>query len=387
MSILQTIAKGTLNHSQLDNLSNDDHPQYILANGSRAFTAPVVGVLPTIDNHLATKKYVDDLISAANSSISNLTTDDISEGSNLYYTESRVNANANVAANTTHRSQTDNPHSVTKAQVGLSNVDNTSDADKPISAAQQDALDLKYDASNPSGFETASELNDRDTANRNRANHTGTQTASTISDFDTEVSNNSDVVANTAKVSFPEAPENGNVYARQNAAWTQITIPTLIEDHSALNLDDGTNPHNTTKADVGLGNVDNTSDADKPVSTATQNALNLKADASDVYTQTELNNGQLDSRYYTESEVDALLETQDAASEITNTPSGNLAANNVQDALNELQGDIDTANTNITGKIDKSVGSTYTTNAILTLTQAEYDAIVTKDANTLYFIV
>ena len=33
-----------------------------------------------------------------------------------------------------------------------------------------------------------------------------------------------------------------------------------------------------TKADVGLGNVDNTSDAAKPVSTATQTALNLKAD-------------------------------------------------------------------------------------------------------------
>lgn len=32
-----------------------------------------------------------------------------------------------------------------------------------------------------------------------------------------------------------------------------------------------------TKADVGLGNVDNTSDANKPVSTATQTALNLKA--------------------------------------------------------------------------------------------------------------
>jgi len=33
-----------------------------------------------------------------------------------------------------------------------------------------------------------------------RANHTGTQAASTISDFDTEVSNNTDVTANTAKV-------------------------------------------------------------------------------------------------------------------------------------------------------------------------------------------
>jgi hypothetical protein len=35
-------------------------------------------------------------------------------------------------------------------------------------------------------------------SDRARANHTGTQTASTISDFDTEVSNNTDVAANTA---------------------------------------------------------------------------------------------------------------------------------------------------------------------------------------------
>jgi hypothetical protein len=35
-----------------------------------------------------------------------------------------------------------------------------------------------------------------------------------------------------------------------------------------------------TKTDVGLGSVDNTSDADKPISTATQTALNLKANAA-----------------------------------------------------------------------------------------------------------
>lgn len=37
------------------------------------------------------------------------------------------------------------------------------------------------------------------------------------------------------------------------------------------------NPHSVTKDQVGLGNVDNTSDADKPVSTATQTALNGKS--------------------------------------------------------------------------------------------------------------
>lgn len=42
-----------------------------------------------------------------------------------------------------------------------------------------------------------------------------------------------------------------------------------------------------TKAMVGLGNVDNTSDADKPVSTAQQTALNLKANNTQTFTEAE----------------------------------------------------------------------------------------------------
>jgi hypothetical protein len=41
-------------------------------------------------------------------------------------------------------------------------------------------------------------------------------------------------------------------------------------DHSQLTSG---NPHNVSKSDVGLGNVDNTSDANKPISNATQTAL------------------------------------------------------------------------------------------------------------------
>lgn len=43
----------------------------------------------------------------------------------------------------THANRIDNPHLVTKAQVGLENVDNTSDLDKPISTLTQSALDNK----------------------------------------------------------------------------------------------------------------------------------------------------------------------------------------------------------------------------------------------------
>ena len=62
----------------------------------------------------------------------------------------------------------------------------------------------------------------------------------------------------------------------------------------ALNLK--ANAHNPTftgtvsgidKTMVGLSNVNNTSDALKPISDATQVALNLKANASDVYTKVD----------------------------------------------------------------------------------------------------
>jgi hypothetical protein len=103
-----------------------------------------------------------------------LTTTDISEGTNQYFTAARVRAvvltglslatnavisatdsvlvafgklqaqiTANLSTLTSHTSNTSNPHSVTKAQVGLGNADNTSDANKPISTATQTALNAK----------------------------------------------------------------------------------------------------------------------------------------------------------------------------------------------------------------------------------------------------
>lgn len=46
---------------------------------------------------------------------------------------------------------------LSKSDVGLSNVDNTSDANKPISDATATALNDKYDASNPAGYVDAAE--------------------------------------------------------------------------------------------------------------------------------------------------------------------------------------------------------------------------------------
>lgn len=54
-------------------------------------------------------------------------------------------------------------------------------------------------------------------------------------------------------------------------------VQTNLETH----INNKSNPHEITKAQVGLSEVDNTSDANKPISNATQNALNSKFNASD----------------------------------------------------------------------------------------------------------
>lgn len=54
-------------------------------------------------------------------------------------------------------------------------------------------------------------------------------------------------------------------------------VQTNLETH----INNKSNPHKVTKDQVGLGNVDNTSDANKPISNATQTALNGKFSATD----------------------------------------------------------------------------------------------------------
>ena len=82
-------------------------------------------------------------------------------GANIIFTENAdgtvaIEASGEVSSEDTvarnlinnHKENKDNPHGVTAEQIGLGNVDNTSDLGKPISNAMQDALDKKVDSSN-----------------------------------------------------------------------------------------------------------------------------------------------------------------------------------------------------------------------------------------------
>lgn len=67
-------------------------------------------------------------------------------------------------------------------------------------------------------------------------------------------------------------------------------VQTNLETH----INNKSNPHEVTKDQVGLGNVDNTSDANKPISTATQNALNDKFSATEGNTLKQIVNDMPD---------------------------------------------------------------------------------------------
>lgn len=68
-------------------------------------------------------------------------------------------------------------------------------------------------------------------------------------------------------------------WAAINSGATTTNIGQIATNTSTISghIADKNNPHQVTKSQVGLGNVDNTSDVNKPVSTAQQTALNGKA--------------------------------------------------------------------------------------------------------------
>lgn len=178
-----------------------------------------------------------------------------------------------VAANNTatqadidaHEARVDNPHSVTKTQVGLGNVDNTSDANKPVSTAQQTALNLKIDLTQKGAINGVATLD--------ASGLIPSAQIPPIAITDTFV-----VASQAAQVAL--TAEVGDVAVRTDlnksyilrvspassfANWQELLTPT----DTVLSVNGQTGVVSLTKTDVGLGNVDNTSDATKNAAVAT----------------------------------------------------------------------------------------------------------------------
>ena len=135
------------------------------------------------------------------------------------------------------------------AVVGLGNVDNTSDANKPVSTAQQAALDGKAAASHTHADATTSASGLMSGADKTKLN--GVASGATANATDAQLRDRS-------------------THTGSQAISTVTGLQTALDGKVATG-----HTHSYTAADVGLGNVNNTSDASKPISTAQQTALDV----------------------------------------------------------------------------------------------------------------
>lgn len=109
-----------------------------------------------------------------------------------------------------HIADVENPHGVTKSQVGLGEVDNTSDADKPVSIAQAEAILSAKQA----GVDAMAEAKRK----VEKTNAMATLSASGWSGGSQTVTVQGVTVSNTIIVG--SAPENYNAYAEANVRCT-----------------------------------------------------------------------------------------------------------------------------------------------------------------------
>jgi hypothetical protein len=100
---------------------------------------------------------------------------------------------------------------ITAAMVGLGNVNNTSDASKPVSTAQA-AADAAV--ASAAASDATTKANAAQAAAVQRANHTGTQAASTISDFASAVAAASpaEVLEFATSADFPATGQDAKLY-------------------------------------------------------------------------------------------------------------------------------------------------------------------------------
>lgn len=134
--------------------------------------------------------------------------------------------------------------------------------------------------------------------------------------------------AEVAKLNDPDAEFS---LTSENSLQNKIVTKRFDNDEAAVtaHVGDTTNPHGVTKAQVGLGAVDNTADSDKPVSEATRTAIAAeKTGREDADAALQVNiNSETDKRVSANSALAGAIDAEETAR---------------KDADNLLQANIDT---------------------------------------------
>lgn len=156
------------------------------------------------------------------------------------------------------------PVVLAKGDVGLSAVDNTSDAAKPVSTAQQTALNLKANLASPEFTGHVIAISSPESVGISAL-------AGGNSGFEARAQG-SGVDSGAATLSFHRPGRYAVHFGLDTDNKLKVGGWSLGAYAHAIYHEN----NKPTKADVGLSAVDNTSDANKPVSTATQTALNAK---------------------------------------------------------------------------------------------------------------
>lgn len=143
---------------------------------------------------------------------------------------------------------------------------------------------------------------------------------------------------------------NVTVQEREGLLYVDTLTFSEFKENLISHIGNKSNPHGVTKAQVGLGNVDNTSDANKPVSTLQQVAL-------DTYYQQSVG--------YTDNKIADLIngapETLDTLGEIAT-------------AMQENQSVVDALDAAIGNKANKAELDTHTGNETIHITASERDS-------------
>lgn len=136
---VKSITKNSTNKS--NKLLLTDGEPVLLTDGSPILLAENDGLYSQADDKTITINQASAFAAGVMSSSDKTKLDGLKSQAEIDTTINNVQNNL-----TTHINNKANPHQVTKEQVGLSNVDNTSDANKPISTATQNALNDKFSA-------------------------------------------------------------------------------------------------------------------------------------------------------------------------------------------------------------------------------------------------